>query len=130
METSFFRLMTAPSPRTMVVIAYGQSYPTALSSDRLLALARRSQTTVHAIHLAQSGDRGRVLRRLGRSLRRALSSLAVAFGQIETGHSARDTARLLRLLADATGGITCTAADEPTETVCASLVAEILGNPR
>ncbi len=122
-ETGFGRLITAPSPRTMVIIAREQFYPTTVSTGRLLELARRSETRVHTIHLASSRGEGRVFRRLGRSLRNGIDWLAEALALEERGYSARDTSRLLKLMADATGGKDCVADDERSGIACADAIA-------
>ncbi len=132
METAFALLISAPSPRTMVVIAHEQFYPTTVSTGRLLELSRRSETKVHTIHLVSNRDKGGVFRRLGRSLRNGIVWLVETLGLEERGYSARDTSRLLKRMADATGGNACVAAaDEASGITCAdAIAAEIVGRTR
>jgi hypothetical protein len=130
METGFLWLIDAPSPHTMVVIAHDQFYPTSLSPDRLLDLARRTETKVHTIHLESTPTRREVFRRLGRSLRQRLVWGVEVLGLGERGYSPADTARLLKVMADATGGKTCVATGERAGIDCARLVAtEIVSSP-
>jgi len=131
MAAGFARLISAPNPRTMVVIAHEQLYPTTVSTDGLIELARRSGTKVHTIHLASNRAQGGVPRRLGRSLKNAIVWLVEALVLKERGYSSRDTARLLKAMADATGGKACVAGGERTGSDCAkSVAAEILIRPR
>ncbi len=130
MEASLARLIDAPRPHTMVVLAHEQFYPTTVSTGRLLELARRSETQVHTIHLLSSRERVGVFRRLGRSLRNGIIWLVEALGLEERGYSARDTARLLQVMVDATGGQACVTGDERTGIDCARLIAaEIVSRP-
>lgn len=131
MEAGLVRLRAAPPPRTMVVIAHEQFYPTTVSVHRLIELARRSETRVYSIHLASKRSGGGGFRRLGRSLRNGIVYLVEALGLEERGYSARDTERLFRVMAEATGGKLCIAAGERAAIDCAKLVAsEIVGHPR
>ncbi len=130
MEAGFAWLIDTPSPHAMVVIAHGQFYPTILSQGRLLELAGRTQTTVHTIHLAPPPTRSGVFRRVGRSLRNAVPAVEV-LGFAERQDSARDTARFLKAMSDATGGKACVTTDKADGIDCAKAVAaEILGRPR
>jgi hypothetical protein len=128
MEWGFVRLLAAPGARTMVVIAHEQFYPTTVSVDRLIELARRSETKVHSIHLASVQCRGGVFRRLGRSLRSGIARLAETLALEERGYSARDTERLLNLMAEATGAKACIAAGERTAIECAEAIASEIAN--
>jgi hypothetical protein len=130
MEAGFLRLIDAPGPHTMVVIGHEQFCPTSVSQGRLLKLARHTKTTVHTIHLASTPTRSGVFTRLGRSLRNgAVGAVELSLG--ERGYSPRDTARLLKVMADATGGKACVTTEQPAEIDCAHAVAgEILGPPR
>jgi len=128
MEAGFAQLMGVPRPHTMVVVAHEQFYPTTVSTSRLIELARRSQTKVHTIHLAPGRAKGGIFRRLGRSLRDGIVWVIEALALEERGYSARDTARMLEVIADSTGGTTCVAGGGGTGIDCAKLVAaEILG---
>lgn len=126
MEAGFARLIDVPSPHAMVVIAHEQFYPTSVSQGRLVELARRSETTVHAIHLASSRAQGGVFRRLRRWLGNGIVWLIETLALEERGYSARDTAHLLKIMADATGGRSCTAADEQTRITCAKYIADAI----
>lgn len=128
METGFTWLITVPRPRTMVVIAHEQFYPTKVSTGRLIELARRSGTKVHTIHLASSRGEAGVFRHLGRSLKNGIVWFAEVLVLDERGYSARDTERLLKLMADSTGGKECVAADERSGIACADAIAgELVG---
>lgn len=130
-EAGLIRLITVSSPRTMVVIAHEQFYPTTVSKDRLLELARRSEAKIHAIYLASSRDKPGALRRFGRSLRNGIVWLVEVIILEERGYSARDTSRLLKFMADATGGKYCVATDESSGIVCADgISAAIAAEPQ
>ena len=123
MEAAFARLLDVPGPRTMVVIAHEQYYPSSLSKDRLLELARRSETTVHTIHLSSMRVTAGVCRKVRRSLGNGIVWLVETLGMQERGYSARDTARVLKMISDATGGTACEISGEKTWTQCARTVA-------
>jgi len=123
METGFTRLAAAESSRTMVVMAHEQFYPTAVSTGGLFKSAQISETTVHTIHLASSRDDGGVFRRLGRTLKNGVVWLVEALITEDRRYSARDTSRLLKRMADATGGKACVAADEPSGIACVDAIA-------
>ena len=123
MEAAFARLLDVPGPRTMVVIAHEQYYPSSLSTDRLLELARRSKTTVHTIHLSSMGETAGFSRKVRRWLSNGIAWVAATLGMQERGYSARDTARVLKMMSDATGGTACEISREKTWTQCARTVA-------
>jgi hypothetical protein len=123
MEAAFARRLDAPGPRTVVVIAHEQFYPSSVSTDRLLDLARRSEATVHTIHLSSTRETSGVSRKVRRSLSNGIVWLVETLGMQERGYSARDTARLLKIMADATGGTSCETNGELTWTHCARTVA-------
>ena len=128
MEWAFNFLMDTPRPRTMVVIAHEQFYPSMVSPARLLGLARRSETTIHTIHLTAPKEHIRLFPRLGRAIRNGAGRLFDAFVvEDELSYSAVETARMLKEIADATGGKACVTDRERTGIDCAqSITAEIL----
>jgi hypothetical protein len=123
MEAAFARLLDASGPRTVVVIAHEQFYPSSLSTDRLLDLARRSEATVHTIHLSSMRETAGVSRKVRRSLSNGIVWLVETLGMQERGYSSLDTARLLKMMAEATGGTACEISGEKTWTQCARTVA-------
>jgi hypothetical protein len=126
MEAGLARLIDAPRPHTMVVIAHEQFYPTAVSTSRLLELTRGSETRVHTIHLASGPGKRGLFRRFGASLRGGAVWL-VETSMGERGYANRDTARFLTLLADESGGSACEASCERAAYDCAkSIAAEIM----
>lgn len=127
MEASLVQLLDALSPRTMVVIAHEQFYPSSVSTG-LLELARLSKTRVHTIHLPSRRERVGMLGRIGRSLRNGTVWLIENLAVEERGYSARDTARLLKIMADSTGGTACVAGGERTFGECARAVAAEIGS--
>jgi hypothetical protein len=130
MEAGFAQLIGVPSRHIMVIMAHEQFYPTTVSTSRLIELARRSETKVHTIHLASGRAESGIFRRLGRTLRDGIVRLIKALGMEERGSSPRDTERLLQVMADATGGKACIAADEHTRIECArSIAAAIMSSP-
>jgi hypothetical protein len=52
MEVGFALLRETPSPRTMIVIAQQQFYPTSVPTSFLLESARNSASRIYSIHLA------------------------------------------------------------------------------
>lgn len=129
MEAGFNWLIDTPGPHTMIVIAHEQFYPTTVSQGRLLELARCTRTIVHTIHLASTSTRSGVFRRLGRSLRNEAVWTSEVLGMGEGGYSARDTARLLKVIADGTGGKACVANGERAAIDCARSVAADIAGP-
>ncbi len=123
MEAAFARLLDVPGPRTMVVMAHEQYYPSSVSIDRLLELARRSETTVHTIHLSSMRETAGVCRNVRRPLSNGIAWVVATLGMQERGYSARDTARVLKMMSDATGGTACEISREKTWTQCARTVA-------
>ena len=123
MEAAFARLLDVPGPRTMVVIVHEQYYPSSLSKDRLLELARRSKTTVHTIHLSSTRETAGVSRKVRRLLSNGIVWLVETLGMQERGYSSLDTARVLKMMAEKTGGTACEISGEKTWTQCARAVA-------
>ncbi len=124
METGFGLLMGSPPPHAMVIIAYEQFYPTSVPTSRLLELARRSETTVHTIHLASNQAQGP--HGFGQQLRTGVAWVVERLMLHERGYSAGDTARLLKLMSGATGGTACVAEDESTGMACADAIAAMM----
>lgn len=130
MEEGLSSLIAYPRPRAMVVIAHAQTQPTSVSAGRLLELAQQSAIRVHTIHLASSHRERGVFRRLTQPANTGISHLAQKLGQAEAGYSASDTARLLKRVADGTGGTACSAEGETTQIACADAIAEDLASDR
>jgi hypothetical protein len=113
MEFGFARLIDAPRPRTMVVIAREKAYPTSVSAGSLLELARRSQVKVHTIRLAARSRRSGILRCFTRN------------------RSQRGSGRLLEAIAVATGGKACVITGRSDGSYCVNtVIAEISRSDR
>jgi len=125
-EEALASLVVSPHPRTVVVIAHAQTRPTTVSTDRLLELARQAGATIHTIHLARRPGEPSVLKHFTRSVKWGVSKLSQDLGMAETGYSAPDTARLLKLLANGTGGTACEATAQAAQLTCADAVADAL----
>jgi hypothetical protein len=125
-DAGFAHLAEAPGPRTMVVVAHEQFYPSGVPGRRLLDLARRTHTTVHTIYVERRHDQEAFDRRLNRRLRSRFVWFVETFVVDERGYSARETARLLKTMASATGGTACTVDDgEPSPECIARVTAGI-----
>lgn len=123
-EKGLLALIDIPGPRTMIIVGHEQLYPSIVSADRLWALARQWKIQVHTIYVG-SDDKETGVRRLGRRMKNAFKQ-----DPKEPRESARDTRRLLHLLADVTGGEACVANDEATGIAAADAIAsEILKMP-
>jgi hypothetical protein len=126
MEAAFVHLAETPGPRTMVVVAHEQFYPSAISSGRLLDLARRTNTTVHTIYLSRKPDKEGFGTRLNRTMRNRFVWFVEEFVVDERGHSARDTERFLNRIAAATGGTACAADEDDRKSDCVGRVRAAL----
>ena len=116
METGLLALIAIPGPRTMIIVAHDQLYPSILSDDRLWDLARRWQIQVHTIYLG-SNNKEIGVRRLGRRIK------SIFKPDSTLGGSPRQTRSFLRLMADVTSGESCVANDERTGIAAANAIA-------
>jgi hypothetical protein len=123
METGLLALIAIPAPRTMIIVAHDQLYPSILSDDRLWDLARQWQIQVDTIYLG-SNNKETGVRRLGRRIRGMFKPDPIR------GGSTRQTRSFLRLMADVTSGEVCVANDERTGISAANAIAaQILKAP-
>lgn len=130
MESALAALADAPLPHVMVVIAQEEFYPSSVPTSRLLDLARISTTRIYAIDLPPEPDQANGSHHVGRSVAHGLLSLFERVMVRERAYAASDTARLLKLMSEATGGCACAAADQDSGTACASAVAHAIEDLR
>jgi len=122
--TGFQWLSKMPGPRSMILIAHEQFYASAVSADQLIALAHRSQTTIHTVHIAPKSQNGGFFRHLKQVFKDGCIWLFDSIGEDEHSYSAAYTGRLLKRIANATEGIACVAEVEPGEPSCLNLIAD------
>jgi hypothetical protein len=128
MEIGFTWLKHAAGQRTMIVIAHEQFYPSAMSSGRLVELARLSNATIHTVEVQGAPARSGAFRRFGGALRDGLIWLFEAIGEDEHGYSAAHTARLLKRLSAETGGQSCVVRGDSKPGRCLEIVtARLVG---
>jgi hypothetical protein len=123
MEVGFALLRETPSPRTMIVIAQQQFYPTSVPTSFLLESARNSASRIYSIHLASEPDQANGAGRFTRSVRNGFCSVFERVLLRQRAYSAGDTSRLLKLISDSTGGLACVAHDEQSGVACAAAIA-------
>lgn len=126
MESALAALAVAPLPHVMVVIAQEEFYPSAVPTSRLLELARMSSTRIYAIDLPAEPGQTNGSHHVGRSLAHGLSSLFERVMVREKAYGASDTARLLKLMSEATDGCACTEVDQDSGIACASAIAHAI----
>jgi hypothetical protein len=129
MEIGFAVLADAPRPRTMIVIAEQQFYPTSVPTGRLLEAARHSATRIYTIHLASELNQGSGSRHIGRSVGNAFLHIFERLVIRQRAYSVADTSRQLKLMSDATGGWACVAEDEHAGVACAAGIVARLEKP-
>lgn len=120
-------LSRMPGPRSLILIAHEQFYASAVSADQLIALAHRSKTTLHTVHIASREGRGGIFKRLKQALRDGTIWLMESIGEPEHSSSAGATGDFLKRLAIATEGTACVAEVEQAESSCVSLIATRIG---
>ncbi len=122
MEIGFTWLQRAAGQRTMIVIAHEQFYPSAITSRRLVELARASNATVHTVEVQGTPGKGGAFRRLGAAVRDGVIWLFEAFGEDEHSYSAGHTSRLLKRLSAETGGQSCVVGGDSKQGRCLEIV--------
>jgi hypothetical protein len=123
-ESSIQKLMPYAGPHVILVIAHAESEPTSVTTGYLLDLAQQWSVLIHTIHLVSSRPRRRSCRLAAELIGSSVANARRALGQAEPGYSARDTARMLKVISDGTSGTACASEDDLTLTRCADAIAE------